>query len=509
VATIARGGSLYLQVLLTNRFVTRIEADMQAALHARLIDADVAQLREETTAALTQRFTTDFAYIKEALTRVFTVLLRDVAMLVALVAVLFYLDWVTTLVAAAIAPFVVPPIARIGRRLRQLSRQTQEEIGAMAGAVSESLAATQVAKTYQMEEYLKARGRAAFEEIRRLRMKAAVARARMDPILEVGAGLAIALVIVFVGWRIRSGATTLGDFASYSTALLLAAQPVRTLGNLNAIVQEALAALARTHAVMDRRPTITDQTGAPPLRVSAGEVAFRAVSFSYGSEPALTGIDAVAAGGRRTALVGRSGAGKSTLLSLVPRLFDPTAGAVLIDGQDLRTVSLASLRRQVAVVSQEVLLFDDSIRANIAFGRPDADQQAIEAAARAAAAHDFIRQLPEGYDTRVGERGSRLSGGERQRVALARAFLKDAPILLLDEATSALDPQSELLVQEALARLMQGRTTIVIAHRLATVRDADQILVMEAGRIVEAGTHASLSAAGGAYARLNSGDLAG
>ena len=300
-----------------------------------------------------------------------------------------------------------------------------------------------------------------------------------------------------------SGERTVGDFTGYVAALLLAAQPARALGTLNAILQEAGAALQRYFALMDEAPRILQSPDARPLTLTRGEIRFEAVRFRYREDaPALEGIDLVVPPGSVTALVGRSGSGKSSLLNLVPRLYDVTAGRVAIDGQDVREVTLASLRDAVAVVSQEVVLFDDTIAANIGFGRAGATQAEIEAAAEAAAAHGFISRLPEGYAFRVGPGGGRLSGGERQRVSLARAFLRDAPILLLDEATSALDSESERLVQAALARLMRGRTTLVIAHRLSTVRDADLIVVMEAGRIVESGSHGALIARGGSYAGL-------
>ncbi|GJE25864.1 ABC transporter ATP-binding protein [Methylobacterium organophilum] len=502
--TSARGFALYGQTVLTNRVVTRVEADMQAALYGHLIEADLAQLGRESPAAFTQRFTTDFAFIKEALTRISTVLLRDVAMLIGLVAALIWMDPVLTLVAGVTVPFVAGPIGRIGKKLRRVSTTTQEQMGATASLISESLAGARVAKTYALEGYLKGRAAQALDDVRRLKMKAANARGRLDPLLEVGGGFAVAAVLVLVGQRVMSGDRTVGDFTGYVAALLLAAQPARALGTLNAILQEAAAALQRYFAIMDEAPQIREAPDATPLRVTRGEIRFEGVHFRYRPDaPALEGIDLVVPAGGTTALVGRSGSGKSSLLNLVPRLQDVTGGRVLIDGMDLRQATIASLRANVAVVSQEVVLFDDTIAANIGFGRAGASRAEIEAAAEAAAAHGFISKLTEGYDFRVGPSGGRLSGGERQRIALARAFLKDAPILLLDEATSALDSESERLVQDALTRLMRGRTTLVIAHRLSTVRDADLIAVMEAGRVLETGRHDALIARGGTYARLH------
>lgn len=504
MVTAVKGFSLLAQTVMTNRVVSRIEADMQTTLYGHLIDADIAQLQKENPASLTQRFTTDFTFVKEALTRIVNIAIRDVVTAIALIGALFWIDWQMTLVVLLIAPVIAYPIGRIGRKLRRMASSQQEQTGIMASLVTESLQGARAAKTDSLEPYLKQRAAHAFETIRALKMKAANARGRLDPLLEVGGGIAVAGVLAAIGVRITSGSSTVGDFTGYVSALLLAAQPMRSLGNLNAIVQEAGASLKRYYALLDEKPQIVDRPNAKPLAIATGEVAFRHLRFRYREDQrALEGIDLVARGGQTTALVGRSGSGKSTLLALVPRLYDPVEGRVEIDGQDLRGVTLTSLRHQIGVVSQDVVLFDDTVRANIAFGRPGASDEEIVAAAKGAAAHDFIMAMPGGYDASVGERGHKLSGGERQRIAIARAILKDAPILLLDEATSALDTESERLVQQALTRLMEGRTTIVIAHRLSTIRAADLIVVMDEGKVVETGSHDELLARAGAYARLH------
>ncbi|ACA17438.1 ABC transporter related [Methylobacterium sp. 4-46] len=492
LATAFRGTALLAQLVLTNRIVTRVEADMLSDLFARLVRADVGRTARESPAALAQRFTADFAPVTEALTRLSTVLLRDLAMLIALGAALLWMDPLLTLVSVVMVPLVARPVSQIGQKLRRYARAIHETVGTTAGLIGESLLGSRVAKVYGLEDLLSARAREGFEQVRRLKMKAANARGRLDPLLEIGGGLGVAAVMVLIGDRVMSGERSIGDFTGFVTALLLASQPARTLGGLNATLQQAAGALQRYFEAFDEEPAIRDDPGAPALRVGPGEIRFEGVVFAHREgAPVLRGIDLVCRPGTVTAIVGRSGAGKSTLLDLIPRLQDVTAGRVLIDGQDLRAVTLRSLRDAIAMVTQDVMLFDDTIEANIAFGRPGATAEEVREAARAAAA-DFVEALPEGLAFRVGPGGARLSGGERQRVTLARAFLKDAPILLLDEATSALDPASEARVQEAVRRLMAGRTTIIVAHRPSTYMAADQVAVMEAGRIVRFGPPAAV-----------------
>jgi len=494
------GGALALAVVkglcdygcavLMTRIGQRIIADVQKALFARLMRADLAYFHAHPTGTLISRFTSDAVLLRSAAANVLGGMGRDAVTVVFLVAVMFYQDWLLAIVSFFVFPLAIHP--------------TQAEIGQLTTLLNQTFQGARHVKAYGMEAYEESRAAGLFDHLFALVVGAGRTRSRASPMMEGLGGAAIAVVILYGGHQVIAGARTPGALFSFITALLLAYQPLKSLANLNASLQEGLAAAERVFDVLDIEPTIRDMPGARPLRVTGGEIRFEGVRFGYApGAVALDGISLTVPAGRTVALVGPSGAGKSTILNLIPRFFDVEAGSIAIDGQDIRAVTLASLRSSIALVAQEVSLFDDTVHANIAYGRFGASPAEIEAAARAAGADQFIRELSQGYDTLVGEHGVRLSGGQRQRVAIARAMLKDAPILLLDEATSALDSESERQVQIALGALMHGRTTLVIAHRLSTVQRADLICVVDRGRIVEIGRHAQLIARDGLYARLH------
>ncbi|MCB1508632.1 MAG: ABC transporter ATP-binding protein [Hyphomicrobiaceae bacterium] len=507
LVTLVKSAAMYGQAALVNGLMTDLESRLRSELYDHLIEADLAETTRVQTAVHTARFTTDITYVLNAVERFVKNSLRDGLTMLALVGTMFWIDWKLALATLVLAPVAIFPIATIGTRLRKIAGATQARIGDMTAVVQESLGAARVAKTYNLEGWLKARAAGRFDEVRALRVAALNAKARVQPTLEALGGLAVAAVVGFAGWRIVAGEATLGSFTAFISALIFAAQPLNGLGQLHNVLQEGLAALKRLFDTLDTPATIVSAPGAPALAVSSGAIRFEGAGFSYArgaaAVPALADVTLEIPSGATVAFVGPSGAGKSTLFQLMPRLYDLTSGTIHIDGQEIRSVDLVSLRAAIGVVSQDVLLFDDTIAANIALADAAPDPARIAAAAKAAAIHEFIAGLPEGYATRVGERGARLSGGERQRISIARALYKNAPILLLDEATSALDAESEGLVQAALAALSKNRTTLVIAHRLATVLEADLIVVLEDGRVVETGTHTRLLAAGGLYAQLH------
>lgn len=500
IVVVVKAFASYFEGTLLTRFGERIIADTQLRLYAHFIRSDLAWLHEMHSGKLIASFLYDAGLLREAVTKSLTGIVKDSLSLIFLTGVMFAMNWKFALIVCVIFPFVGLNARRLGKRTRKGSKRTQQETGKLTTILSETFEGARMVKAYGMEEREIERARSSVETRLGHIMKVVRARAAASPATEALGGIAVAIVIYIGG---TSQELTLGTLTAFIYAALSAYQPLKSLANLNTALQEGLAAAERIFATLDIKPTIVEAADAKDLKVAGGEIRLDAVSFRYGSnKSALNGVSLVVPPGKKAALVGASGAGKSTLLNLVPRFYDVADGSVQIDGQDVRAVKLASLRRSIALVSQELTLFDDTIRANIAYGRPEASQAEIEAAARHAAAHDFIMGLPQGYDTPVGENGVKLSGGQRQRIAIARAMLRDAPILLLDEATSALDTESERLIQTALSELMRGRTTLVIAHRLSTVIDADVIFVLDHGRLVEQGSHAELLARNGAYARL-------
>lgn len=504
IAVVVKSAALYGQRMMTNGVLARIDADIQRAMHTRLMAADLAVLDREAPAATASRFSTDIGFVHGAIEKLITSLLRDGLTVLGLLASLLWIDWELTLYALAALPLAGVPIAGIGRRLRRIARASQEQAARMSARINEGLSGIRLSKTYRLEGYLSARAGESFEVQRALNVRAADQRARIDPLLEALAGIGLALVFWVIGGRIASGESTIGEFMAFVSAFLIAGQPLRAFGQLYATTLQGMSAAERIYDLLDTVPSIADRPGAPALGRVLGEVRLDRVGFAYADgNRALSGMSLTVPAGARVALVGRSGAGKSTVFNLIPRLYDATEGRVLIDGRDVRDVTVASLRDAIAMVGQDATIFDDTVARNIGFGRQSADRAAIEAAARAAQAHAFVSRLPEGFDAMAGERGGRFSGGERQRLSIARAILRDAPILLLDEATSALDAESEDAIRRALEELSKGRTTIVIAHRLSTVRDADLIVALDRGRIVEQGTHRELIASGGLYADLH------
>jgi subfamily B ATP-binding cassette protein MsbA len=490
----------YLRQTTVQRAVIRTETDLQKAMFAQLVGADLARLRSEAPAGLAARFSSDIGLVSRSVksimggvTSVFTI--------VGAFAMMLTIDWPLTLGMLAVFLLALLPVTIIGQRLKRISRRTQNQVASMTSSVTEGLSGIRMARTYRLEEPLAESAGLVFEGLFGLKVKANRWQARLSPLMELLGGLAVGILLFVVGWRMSLGTITLADFTGLLTGLGVAIAPARRLGSTYASVAMGGAALDRIFMLFDTRNAIVD--GPLTMDRAVGRIGFEEVGFAYpDGHVALEAFSLTIHPGTRVAFVGRSGAGKSTVFNLLPRLYDPTSGRILLDGVDIRELTLASLRDQIAVVSQDSVLLTGTVAQNIGFGRQGASRDEIVAAAEAAAADGFIRALPQGYDTRIVPSAGAFSGGERQRLSIARAILRDAPILLLDEPTSALDAESESMIRTALDRLARGRTTLVIAHRLTTILDADEIVVMDRGRIVEQGAHADLLAREGLYADL-------
>jgi subfamily B ATP-binding cassette protein MsbA len=497
-----RGIGIYGQEYLMNHVGESIIRILRNQLYDKIQDLPLSFFQREKTGVLMSRITNDVAIVKAMVSTAVTGSLRDAFTIIGLTGVIFYRDWKMALVAFVVLPAAFYPIVVFGRRVRRVSTGCQEAMADLNAFLHETFAGNKIVKAFGRENDEKQRFHEKTAHLFRLEMRAVIARSLSSPIMEMLAGVGIAFIIWYGGSRVIVGSHTAGTFVSFLAAVILLYDPVKKLSQLNNAVQQGLAAVSRVFEVLEMPSDIVDAADAVELPAGPHRVSFCGVSFSYDTAPVLKDIHLEAKPGEIIALVGMSGGGKTTLVNLIPRFYDVSAGTVAIDGIDLRQILIASLRRQIALVTQEPILFNDTVAFNIAYGRPGASAEQIREAARDAYALDFIMRMPRAMETMIGELGSRLSGGEKQRICIARALLKNAPILILDEATSSLDSQAEQLVQKALDNLMRGRTTFVIAHRLSTVTRADRIVVICQGRIVEEGRHEQLLAAKGEYFRL-------
>lgn len=490
----------YLRQTTIQRAVIRTETDLQKEMFSQLVGTDLARLRSEAPAGLAARFSSDIGLVSRSVKSIMSSI-TAVFTIIGAFAMMLTIDWALTLGMIVVFLLALAPVTIIGQRLKRISRRTQNQVAAMTSSVTEGLSGIRMARTYRLEEPLSENAAAVFEGLFGLKVKANRWEARLSPVMELLGAVAVAILLFVVGWRMKLGTISLADFTGLLTGLGVAISPARKLGSTYAAAAMGGAALERIFMLFDSQNTILD--GPRTLDRAVGRIDFEHVDFTYpDGHVALSDVSITVQPGQRVAFVGRSGAGKSTVFNLLPRLYDPTDGRILMDGIDTRELTLASLRDQLAVVSQDSVLLTGTVAQNIGFGRRGATRAEIEAAAEAAAADGFIRALPDGYDTRIVPSDSSFSGGERQRLSIARAILRDAPILLLDEPTSALDSESESLIRAGLDRLARGRTTLVIAHRLTTILDSDMIVVMDRGRVVEQGTHAELLALEGLYADL-------
>jgi len=498
-----KGSCSYFQTILMNFIGQRIVADLRYRLYEQIQMQSLRFFAKHHTGELMSRITNDVNSIQHAVSEAVTSLLKDTFTLIFLVFVIFYRDWQLAIIAMFVFPLAIYPIAKFGEKMRRNATKTQVTMAGLTTLLQETISGTRIVKAFCMEAYENMRFARENEKLMRLALKSVSINAISSPFMEFLGGIGIAAIIFYGGYQVIHGSSTPGTFFSFLTALIMLYEPVKRLTNVNNTIQKGIAGAQRVFHILDLVPDILDRAHAVDLPRIVEKIEIRNVSFSYNATPVLRNINLTIRADEVIAFVGMSGGGKTTLVNLIPRFYDVSDGQILVDGHDIRDVTLLSLRRQIGIVTQQTILFNDTVRNNISYGSRDCSEKEIIEAARAANAHEFIQNLPEQYDTVIGEQGTRLSGGERQRISIARALLKNAPILILDEATSSLDTEAEMEVQDALERLMKGRTTLVIAHRLSTIRTADRIVVLVRGEIVEEGSHDTLLARHGEYYKLH------